>query len=357
MPMRGKFDQLNQSLRRRLVFPGELVIVGEASTRSRTWEERHLMSYAGDVRHSILSNGSTANDVMAQNFDLLQSIMTYSSIGIGSASGAWSKHLDEIKETLKDIESLHKRWRSGALTKDQFIAQRRPLFSKLDTQLEGVGRFGSGLKNERGIKSMLGISSKSYLHSGEIAGYANTVRGVSKMASISNGQHLFCPWYSDRRVRCAGLCHRGRCSGRFRRRNGRERHRRANRNLLIREHQLINTAYGMGLLGLCAAAIANALALLYVAKFKLDELEARLPRTKIVVDARRNWGSDNIRARLFRLNMVYISLMFPQHWSRRGLVDLQEIEELPRPLVLWVLIPGNASFLVLLGCIVFPKGA
>lgn len=188
---RLKFDQLNQSLRRRLVFPGELVIVGDASTRSRTWEERHLMSYAGDVRHSILSNGSTANDVMAQNFDLLQSIMTYSSIGIGSASGAWSKHLDEIKETLKDIESLHKRWRSGALTKDQFIAQRRPLFSKLDTQLQGVGRLGSGLKNESGIKSMLGISSKSYLHSGEIAGYANTVRGVSKMATVlSKGTYV-----------------------------------------------------------------------------------------------------------------------------------------------------------------------
>lgn len=188
---RLKFDQLNQSLRRRLVFPGELVIVGDASTRSRTWEERHLMSYAGDVRQSILSNGSTANDVMAQNFDLLQSIMTYSSIGIGSASGAWSKHLDEIKETLKDIESLHKRWRSGALTKDQFIAQRRPLFSKLDTQLQGVGRLGSGLKNERGIKSMLGISSKSYLHSGEIARYANTVRGVSKMATVlSKGTYV-----------------------------------------------------------------------------------------------------------------------------------------------------------------------
>jgi hypothetical protein len=188
---RQKFDQLNQHLRRRLVFPGELVIVGDASIRSHTREERHLMTYAGDVRHTILSNGRNANDVMEQNFDLLQSIMTYSSIGIGSASGAWSKHLDEIKDTLKDIESLHKRWRSGGLTKDQFIAQRRPLFSKLDTQLQGVGRFGSGLKNERGVKSMLGISSKSYLHSGEIAGYANTVRGVSKMANVlSKGTYV-----------------------------------------------------------------------------------------------------------------------------------------------------------------------
>lgn len=188
---RLKFDQLNQSMRRQLVMPGQLVIVGDCSTRSHTWEERRLMTYASDVRHSILSIGHTANGVMAKNFDLLQSIMTYTSIGIGSVSGGWSKHLDEIKGTLKDIESLHQRWRSGALTKDQFIAQRWTLFLKLDTQLEGVGRFGSGLKNERGIKNMLGISSKSYLHSGEIAGYANTVRGVSKMANVlSKGTYV-----------------------------------------------------------------------------------------------------------------------------------------------------------------------
>lgn len=188
---RQKFDQINQHLRRQLVLPGELVIVGDATTRSQTWEERHLMSYAGDVRHCILSNGRTANEVMAQNFDLLQNLMTYGSIGIGSGTGAWSKHLDGIKNTLKDIESLHQRWRSGALPKDQFIAQRRPLFSKLDTQLQGVGRFGSGLKNDRGIKNMLGISSKSYLHSGEVAGYANTVRSVSKMANVlSKGTYV-----------------------------------------------------------------------------------------------------------------------------------------------------------------------
>jgi len=44
---RQKFDQINQHLRRQLVLPGELVIVGDATTRSQTWEERHLMSYAG----------------------------------------------------------------------------------------------------------------------------------------------------------------------------------------------------------------------------------------------------------------------------------------------------------------------
>jgi hypothetical protein len=118
-----------------------------------------------------------------------------------------------------------------------------------------------------------------------------------------------------------------------------------------------NVAYGLGLLGLCAVAITNALILLYVARFKLDELEVRLAGTKIVVDAKRTWGSDNIRARMFRLGMVFISLTVPTHWSRRGLVDLKEIKALPRPLALWVLIPGATSFSVLLGCIVFTNAA
>ncbi|MEQ7918816.1 hypothetical protein ABQX22_06440 [Xanthomonas sp. WHRI 1810A] len=188
---RVKFDLLNGHLRRQLVLPGQLVVIGDASIRSRTGEERHLMTYAGDVRHSIVSSGHSANRVMAQNFDVLQSIMSYGSIGAGSVTGAWSKHLDGIKDTLKHIELLHKSWRSGALTKDQFIAQRRSYFLKLDTQLQGFGRLGSGLNNDRGVKNMLGISSKRYLHSGQIAGYANTVRNVSKMANVlSKGTYV-----------------------------------------------------------------------------------------------------------------------------------------------------------------------
>jgi hypothetical protein len=149
---RLKFDQLNAAIRNQMVMPGQLVIVGDACSSVFTGEERQLMTYAGAVQHSLMSNGSAANEVMMQNYDLLQSIMTYGSIGIGSTTGAWSKHLDEIKGSLKEIESLHQRWRSGALSKDQFIAQRQAIFSKLDIQLQGVGRFGTGLKNDRGIK-------------------------------------------------------------------------------------------------------------------------------------------------------------------------------------------------------------
>jgi hypothetical protein len=77
------------------------------------------------------------------------------------------------------------------VTNDQFFAQRRALFSRMQESLKGIGRFGSGLNNQGKMKQILGISSKSYLHTGDIRGYASKVRGVTKMASaMSKGTYV-----------------------------------------------------------------------------------------------------------------------------------------------------------------------
>ncbi|WP_426143382.1 hypothetical protein [Pseudomonas sp. DWP3-1-2] len=188
---RKRFDRLNPHILNSVVLPGQLVIVSDHSGSLCTPEEQKLMWLASDIRDSLVSNGYTGSKVMVQNYDLLQSLMSYGSIGIGSATAAWSKHLKQVEETLKDIERLHHRWKSGVLSKDQFIAQRQLLFAKLKTQLHGIGRFGTGLKIQSNIKDMLGISSKSYLHKGEIAGYARTVKSISKTASaLSKGTYV-----------------------------------------------------------------------------------------------------------------------------------------------------------------------
>ncbi|HEY0286455.1 MAG TPA: hypothetical protein VGC62_05515, partial [Pseudomonas sp.] len=50
---------------------------------------------------------------------------------------------------------------------------------------------GSGLENRGKVKKILGISSKSYLHSGELRGYAQTVRKISTTAKVlSNGTYV-----------------------------------------------------------------------------------------------------------------------------------------------------------------------
>ena len=56
------------------------------------------------------------------------------------------------------------------------------LFGVLDTQLQGAARFGSGLIGNQSFKRALGISTKSYLHQGEIAGYATRVREIAQMS-------------------------------------------------------------------------------------------------------------------------------------------------------------------------------
>lgn len=107
-------------------------------------------------------------------------------MGAGVVSEGWSKHLKAIEATLMDIEKLHQQHLgSGAMAaRDQFYAKRSALFMKLDEQLNKLAAYGSGLRNKSSIKRTLGISTKSYLHTGEIAGYANKVSGVAKAAKL-----------------------------------------------------------------------------------------------------------------------------------------------------------------------------
>ncbi len=191
MSARSKLDQLNPFLRNGVVMPGEIVVVSDGSTHMCTPEETQLMELAWQVRGAMLGMTSHESTVMTHNFDLLQSLMSYGSIGIGASTAAWSKHLQALEDLLKQTEVLHQRWRAGGMTNDQFFAQRRALFSRIQESLKGIGRFGSGLNNQGKMKQILGISSKSYLHTGDIRGYAGKVRGVSKMASaMSKGTYV-----------------------------------------------------------------------------------------------------------------------------------------------------------------------
>jgi len=47
-----------------------------------------------------------------------------------------------------------------------------------------MAAFGASLRNKGSIKRTLGISTKSYLHAGEIAGYTEKVAGVGKAANL-----------------------------------------------------------------------------------------------------------------------------------------------------------------------------
>lgn len=181
-----KFDQLNAHLRNIVVVPGQLVIVGDLSTRTINNEELELMSYASGVHKNLRQNQAAGDGHVIKNYDLLQNVLGYSSLGIGSATGSWKSHLDGVKKTLDDIERLHKLSlaRGTPIARQEFLNQRQVLFAELDAQLEGIARWGTKLRNRGSIKKMLGISTKSYLHTGEIQGYAKKIAGISKASRI-----------------------------------------------------------------------------------------------------------------------------------------------------------------------------
>ncbi|MFJ5298309.1 hypothetical protein ACIQAL_17460 [Pseudomonas sp. NPDC088368] len=184
-----KFDRVNAHLGLGgMGKPGELIIVGDDSTEMCTRDEEMLMFHARNVHQTLLGSNNASAHLQTHNYDLLQSIMTYGSIGVGSATSAWATHLNQVQDTLKDIGTAYQKWRFGVFTKDQFLAQRKALFSTLDGQLRGIGRWGTGLKNNSSIKKMLGISSKRYLHTGEIANYAKNVKRMGNVARhLSSG--------------------------------------------------------------------------------------------------------------------------------------------------------------------------
>jgi hypothetical protein len=178
-----KFDRVNAHLRSGLaVMPGELIIVGDSSTTMCTMEEKMLMAYAREVSRTMFASNEATADLQTRNYDFLQEVMTYGSIGIGSATSAWSTHLNGVQDTLKGINTTYQQWRSGTFTKDQFIARRKILFGILDGQLRSIGRWGTGLKNNSSIKKMLGISSKRYMRTGEIPDYVKNVKRINNIA-------------------------------------------------------------------------------------------------------------------------------------------------------------------------------
>jgi hypothetical protein len=189
----SKFDVLNAHIYNNVVRSGELVIVGDWSTPSCTSQEAYLMAKAAQTHMGLMRSGQGADDFFLDNFELLKSLLTHAATGAGVVSDGWSRHLKAIQDTLLEIEKLYQEHMSSGTLKarDQFYAKRAALFARLDEQLSRMAAFGASLRNKGSIKRTLGISTKSYLNSREIAGYADKVAGVGRAARlIKNGSYI-----------------------------------------------------------------------------------------------------------------------------------------------------------------------
>lgn len=178
-----KFDALNLHLRHGLVTPGQMVIIPQEYGVACTADDAWLMRHAQEIRRR-LDQDASAGTVVIGHYDLLQSWLGYGSLGAGSTTSAWAQHLDEVKQTLSEIEQLHQRFKDGTLGRTTFLQQRQTLFKKLDAQLHGVARLGTSLRSHTSLKKILGISTKSYLHKREIVGYTQRIRAIAETSKF-----------------------------------------------------------------------------------------------------------------------------------------------------------------------------
>jgi hypothetical protein len=182
----AKFDALNAYIRNTMVMPGQLIVVGDESTPTISVEEAEMVRLAYGTHHSLFQNQARADGDIIKNYDLLQRMLGYGSLGLGSTSGSWNTHLKGVEQTLQDIERLYRLSlkRGTPIARQEFINQRKVLFTKLDTQLEGIARWGTGMHNNGSIKKMLGISTKSYLHTQELRGYSQRLGHIAKASKL-----------------------------------------------------------------------------------------------------------------------------------------------------------------------------
>lgn len=189
-PRSDHFDVLNRHLRPGLIAPGQLVIIPDSHSVSCSVEEAWLMRHAEEVRRHLELNAA-AGTAMIANYDLLQSFMANASIGVGSATSAWARHLDEVAQTLEETARLHQRLKDGGLDRAAFVQHRQALFRRLEVQMQGAARLGTGLQGNESLKKVLGISTKRYLHKGEIAGYAQRMREMAQTSRwLSRGTYV-----------------------------------------------------------------------------------------------------------------------------------------------------------------------
>jgi hypothetical protein len=189
-PLSAQFDVLNLHLRHGLVTPGQMVIIPDDYGMACTFNDAWLMRHAEQIRRGLEQDAALGTAVVGQ-YDLLQSLLGYSSLGVGSATSAWGRHLDEVRHTLEEVERLHRQLKDGVLDRNNFVRHRQVLFNKLEVQLQGAARFGTSLQSHQSLKKVLGISTKSYLHKSEIVGYTQRIKSIAQTSKfLGNGTYV-----------------------------------------------------------------------------------------------------------------------------------------------------------------------
>lgn len=168
-----------------------MIVLSDPRNFQCSREEAQLMQAAETVDSALQILTPEEADFMVRHHDEIKSFLTHGATAIGIGEAMFSHNLESVKNLLIDIEHLHQRSfrQYGHLRSDEFFAERKRLFTQLDTQLTGLTKKSTGFPDHPNIKRALGISSRNLVHQwskagtpGTIPGYATHINGITKTA-------------------------------------------------------------------------------------------------------------------------------------------------------------------------------
>jgi hypothetical protein len=185
----AKFRALNPGLDQ--VKAGQMIVLSDPENYSCTEEEERLMATAKMVNRALADLSPEEADFMVRHREEIESFIKHGSTGTSIAAAMFEGNLNNVKGVLDGIEELHKRTfaKHGHLRSPEFFAERKKLFARLDTHLTILTKVTIDYPDHPKLKTALGISSRSLVHSWAQAGerrmppgYATHIDTVTKAA-------------------------------------------------------------------------------------------------------------------------------------------------------------------------------
>jgi hypothetical protein len=183
----AKFRALNPGLDQ--VKAGQMIVLSDPENYSCTEEEARLMDAATVVNKALADLSPEEADFMVRHRDEIESFITHGSTGSSIAAAMYESNLKNVEGVLKAIEKLHTESfaKHGHLRAPEFFAERKKLFAQLDTHLTKLTKVTIDYPDHPKLKTALGISSRSLVHSWAQAGerrmppgYATHIDKVAK---------------------------------------------------------------------------------------------------------------------------------------------------------------------------------
>lgn len=172
---------------------GSMIVLSDPRNHLCMREEALLMEAAAKANEALTLITVEEADFMMRHRAELETFLAHGSTAIGIGETMFAKHLDNVKNVLRDIETLHQKTfqKDGHLRSPEFFAERKRLLSLLDISLNGITRKSIGFADHPHLKHALGIYNKSLIHKwteagapGQIPGYATHIEGVSRAAKF-----------------------------------------------------------------------------------------------------------------------------------------------------------------------------